>query len=352
MGQLFRIRRTENAYVPKAMSYKPNSVIYFEGDVADRIFILKSGRVSLNSTDIETGQEVHELIKTGEFFGVKSALGKYPREESARVLSDTQVLMFSVPEFEQLVMNNTRIIMKMLKVFSNQLRRIHTKVSNLLAYQEQVDQEKGLFSIGEYYLKKKQYSQALYALQKYKRYYPRGRFLEKADEYEGTAERYAQKYGSGKGPAISGLSEKQQVSPPSSGGSQADEGSPESKKFYDAMSLFSRQQYQEAIGMLKELAQSAPDEEYRVKALFEIGRSLFYLKQYDATIRHLTGFAQKYSRVPELPEVLFYIGQAYEKKDETERAGSFYQKALSMAEDGDTQRKIKKALRELKEGVR
>ncbi|MFW5745087.1 MAG: Crp/Fnr family transcriptional regulator, partial [Spirochaetota bacterium] len=83
--------------------------------MSDKIYILKSGRISLNSTDIETGQEIHDYIQTGEFFGVKSALGKYPREENAVVLSDTSVIMFTVPEFEQLVSQNTRIIMKMLK---------------------------------------------------------------------------------------------------------------------------------------------------------------------------------------------------------------------------------------------
>ena len=41
-------------------------------------------------------------------------------------------MVFSVPEFEQLATKNTRIITKMLKVFSNQLRRIHKQVQTLL----------------------------------------------------------------------------------------------------------------------------------------------------------------------------------------------------------------------------
>ncbi|NJL32642.1 MAG: Crp/Fnr family transcriptional regulator, partial [Chloroflexaceae bacterium] len=123
---------------PKAMTYKPNSVIYFKGDVSDKIYILKSGRINLQSEDIETGQEVRDYIQTGEFFGVKSALGKYPREENAQVLTDADVVCFSVPEFEQMAAQNTRVIMKMLKVFSNQLRRIHKQVSNLLEKEEQL----------------------------------------------------------------------------------------------------------------------------------------------------------------------------------------------------------------------
>ena len=125
---------------PKAMLYKPNSIIFFKGDVSDRIFILNSGKVSLNYTDIETGQEVHDLIATGEFFGVKSALGRYPREETAVVLTDSAVIGFTVPEFEQLAMQKTRIIMKMLRVFSNQLRRVHKRVQNMLELKDVKDE--------------------------------------------------------------------------------------------------------------------------------------------------------------------------------------------------------------------
>ncbi len=117
---------------PKSMQYKANSIIFFKGDVSDRVFLLNSGKVTLNSIDIETGEEVHDLIKTGEFFGVKSALGRYPREETAQVLGDASVMAFTVPEFEQLAMKNTRIIMKMLKVFSKQLRHVHSQVQNLI----------------------------------------------------------------------------------------------------------------------------------------------------------------------------------------------------------------------------
>mgnify|MGYP001072321657 CR=1 FL=1 len=97
--------------MPKAMQYKANSVIYFQGDASEKIYILQSGKISLNSNDIETGQEIHDYIQTGEFFGVKSALGRYPREESAIVLSDAAVVVFSVPEFEALALQNTRIVL-------------------------------------------------------------------------------------------------------------------------------------------------------------------------------------------------------------------------------------------------
>ncbi|TVQ39311.1 MAG: Crp/Fnr family transcriptional regulator [Spirochaetaceae bacterium] len=341
--------------MPKAITYKANSVIYFRGDVGDKIYILKAGRISLNSNDIETGQDIHDHIQTGEFFGVKSAMGKYPREETALVLTDASVIAFTVPEFEQLVATNTRVIMKMLKVFSNQLRRMHAKVSSLLAQEEESDPEEGLYRIGEYYLRKKEYSKARYAFNKYLTYYPAGRFHQDANKFAQTAEAYLLKYGTGKGPATAGLA----TAPPSAaaaspaGNSARDSSSGLSnvaQKYYDAVSTFSQQKYAEALAAFKRIAESRDDEEYTVKSLFEIGRCLYTMGQYDASIRHFTGFVQRYPGSPDLKDALFYVGQSYQRKGETERAGSFYSKILSMepVEDG-LKRKVQKAIRSLEQ---
>jgi CRP-like cAMP-binding protein len=136
--------------MPKPLQYKSGSLIYFQGDPADKVFILQSGKVNLKYQDIETGQDVNDLVSPGEFFGVKSALGRYPREENAMAMLDAVIMAFTVQEFEALAMANTRIIMKMLKVLSNQLRKIHKQVSSLMETEEQ-NPEAGLFGVGEYY---------------------------------------------------------------------------------------------------------------------------------------------------------------------------------------------------------
>lgn len=327
------------------MSFKANSVIYFRGDISDKIYILKSGRVSLNSTDIETGQEIHDYIQTGEFFGVKSALGKYPREENAVVLSDSAVIMFTVPEFEALASQNTRIIMKMLKVFSNQLRRMHTKVSSLLADAKQVDPETGLFNAGQYCLSKKRYEQALYVFRRYLTYYPSGRMNAKATEYAQKAEQFLQEYGAGKGPNISGVaSTPDEVNKPDRGRQLSDSA----KEFYAAVSVFSQQKYMDALKAFKVIAENGTDEEYRIKSLFEIGRCYFSLKQFDACIKHYTGLIQRYPKIPELPDALYYVGQSYQEKGDTTRAGGFYKKIMSMPGAGDAlMRKVRRAVKAL-----
>ena len=111
------------------------------------MFLLNTGNVALTSVDITTGYQVTEHIKKGEFFGVKSALGNYPREENAMVLTDSFIYVFSGKEFEAFANTNARIILQMLKVFSRQLRVIHKQLASLLDSEEEADPEEGLFNV-------------------------------------------------------------------------------------------------------------------------------------------------------------------------------------------------------------
>jgi TolA-binding protein len=339
--------------VPKPIQYRANSVIYFKGDISDKVFILNSGKVSLNYTDIETGQEVHDLIKMGEFFGVKSALGRYPREETAVVLQDAGVMAFSVPEFEILAAKNTRIITKMMKVFSNQLRRIHKQVQNLLVSDAQVNPETGLYKIGEYYLKNKRYGQALHAYKRYLVYYPSGAYASEVTRKLVTAEEYLSKYGSGQGPAPAAAAPR--AAGGGAGTAAAAAGSGElsdmAQQFYNAVSLVSQEKYQEAFKGFKKIIEAGGDPEYVAKAEFEMAKCLFYLKQYDPAIRTFTAIVQKFPKHPDLKEALFLIGRAYEEKGDAAKAGGLYKKIQTLGpEDDAVVRRARKALRALEGG--
>ena len=323
--------------MPKDVQYKANSIVYFQGDMNENVYILKTGKVNLRYSDIETGQEINDLIQTGEFFGVKSALGKYPREETAIVLQDSSMLVFTVPEFEQVAINNTRIIMKMLKIFSNQLRRIHKQVRNLISSGEQVNPETGLFRIGEYYMNRANFKQALYAFRRYLTYYPAGKYASEATEQLERAESKVQA-GGGRDPSAP------------SGGSSGRQMSDVAKTYYNAVSLFSQQKLPEALKEFQNIINTGDSAEYTAKSHFEIGRCLFGLNDFDRCIQHYTAMIQKYPKHPDLVEALFFVGNCYEKKGDNAKAGSFYKKILSMAsEDMPVNRKAKRALEGLKE---
>ncbi|WP_303921193.1 Crp/Fnr family transcriptional regulator [Treponema berlinense] len=135
--------------MPKVMQYNKGAIIYFAGDHDERVFILQKGCVVISSTDIESNLPVTEQIKNGEFFGVKSALGHFPREETATVLMDSVCISLTVQEFENIFSSNKALILKMLRVFSNQLRHVHTQMEEILNKGKDVNRQSGLLSVAQ-----------------------------------------------------------------------------------------------------------------------------------------------------------------------------------------------------------
>ena len=134
--------------MPKINQYSKGSIPYFAGDQDPRVFILQKGIMILSSIDPENKGTVTDQVKPGEFFGVKSALGHYAREETATSLSESTVVALTVPEFEKLVSTNKEIMMKMLRVFSKQLRQIHKKIESILNNVPE-DQQTGMLAVAK-----------------------------------------------------------------------------------------------------------------------------------------------------------------------------------------------------------
>ncbi|MDR1930417.1 MAG: cyclic nucleotide-binding domain-containing protein [Treponema sp.] len=326
--------------MPKPFQYRAGSVIYFQGDAADKIFILQSGKVNLTYQDIENGEDVHDLVQPGEFFGVKSALGRYPREENAITIQDAAIMAFTVPEFETLALANTRIVMKMLKVFSNQLRRLHHQVSNLLEKTGELSPDKGLYNVGEYYLKNRRFFQAKAVFSRYLTYYPSGQNAVQAARNLEVAESQL-----GKMPQAD---PRKQAAPLSAPPSKAQMGET-AKAYYDAVSMVSQEKYQQAYLSFNKIVETSRDPEYAAKSSYEIGRCLYLLNKFNDCIKYFTGMITKYPRHPDLGSSLFFMGQSYEKLGRKDQAQTFYKKILTMNTDEDdaVHIKAKRALKAL-----
>ncbi|MDR0582748.1 MAG: cyclic nucleotide-binding domain-containing protein [Treponema sp.] len=327
--------------MPKPFQYRAGSLVYFQGDAAEYVFILQSGKVSLVYQDTETKEDVRDQVQSGEFFGVKSALGRFPREENAVTLADSTIMAFTVPEFEALAMANTRIIMKMLRVFSSQMRRIHTRVSSLME-KKKLKPDEGLYNVGEYYMKNERFSQARYVFSRYLTYYPLGENAAQALKNLEIAEAAIAKYGEVKSPKAV---VPRHAAPTVRRKVQSDAA----KAYYDAISLISQEKYQQAYLAFKKIVDANEDPEWTARGAYEIGRCMFFLKKYDDSVKYYTAMLTQYPRHPYLKDVVFLLGQCYEKLGKKGQAAAFYTKILSMpAEDDLDDGTVTKAKRALK----
>jgi len=310
--------------MPKTHQYFTGSLVYARGDEAGKIFILKSGKISLITSDPETGAEVRDLVSPGEFFGVKSALGRFPREENAIAVADSSAMVFTVPEFEAFAMSNPKIIIKMLKVFSNQMRRVHIQIAKLKE-SETENPEEGLFGIGEKYLKLKRYPHAKYIFSRYLVHYPSGAKAAQASKNLQLIDKN-----------VASTAAKTQLK-----GIAAD--------YRAAISLISKHEYENAIDAFQKIIATCKEREWISKSEFAIGNCLFLLEKYEDCIKHFSDLLEKNPNHPDAKEAMFYMGEASVKLGSKMQAASWFNKILAMPdlEAGGMRARVKQALKEL-----
>lgn len=160
--------------------FKQGSIIYFDHEIGETIYILKAGRVDLSYTQPETGEKITKEISQGEFFGLKSAIINHTRDEIAEAVTDAVTIEFHVPDFEAYVSKNVELMKRLLRVLSNQLRNLGIKVNNYLGNNVLYPANIGIFKIGEYYLNNKKYKQAKQVYQRYIEQYPETNIVQEA----------------------------------------------------------------------------------------------------------------------------------------------------------------------------
>jgi len=310
--------------MPKSHQYFTGSLVYARGDEASKLFILQSGKLSLSTLDPETGAEIRDLVSPGEFFGVKSALGRFPREENAVALADSAAMVFTVPEFEAFAVSNPKIIIKMLKVFSNQMRRVHQQIAKLKE-NEDVNPDEGLFGIGERYLKLKRYAHAKYIFSRYLVHYPSGARAALAAKNLKLAES-----------AIANTAVKAQL-----------QGT--AKEYREAISLISNHEYEKAIEAFNKIIATCKEAEWLSKSEFSIGNCLFLLEKYEDCIKHYSDLLSRKPNHPDAKEAMFCIGQASERIGNKTQAAAWYNKILALPdlEAGGMRARVKQALKGL-----
>jgi TolA-binding protein len=302
--------------LPRAVQYKTGSIVYFSGDRSKSVFILKSGKIALTSVDLHDGQEVTEYVKEGEFFGVKDTLGKYSRDETATVVEESLVVHFTPEEFDDFINTKPDLIMKMLKIYSKQLRIIHGDVQNLLTTTNVRFPEEGMINAADYYFRNNKTKQALYFYETYRTKFPGGAYSNLADERLADLKRNAQP--GSKTP----VSTARTVAPPLQGSS----GSSASLVAQGEKS-FKNGDYQGAFKMFNE-AVSSGDSKILVEAEYRIGCCLFHLGKFNDSIQYLTNLLRTNPKHPRMGEILHYLGLCYKSLMVFDKAVAFMGKAI------------------------
>lgn len=365
--------------MPILRNYSAGSIIYFAGDISDEIYVLQKGRIILLSTSLDQKEDIKEDVRRGEFFGVKSAIGHYPREETAQVLVDSQVLVFKLADFEQFALKNPRLILQMLKVFSSQLRKVHKKVRELLGEGSSRENQIELLNVAETYYRLNKLDYAIYAFQAFLRHYPDHPLADRAKRLLQSAktaapypinlpplEEEAKKSEKINEPFISAPTSPNFMDSPKFDSDFADLSPPPledfsepatpsiSQIYYDGLNYFSQGNYQKAIETFQQILQTKKfsnqqEMEFLEKAAFEEARCYLKLGQLDVSMQKFSLFLKKYPRSSLQKKAWIHIGEIYELKKDKARAMSCYDRAAKIPPDDKDSSQARSKLKALQE---
>jgi len=132
MSELERIER-----ISCVESIAKGTVIFKEGDVGDRCYVITHGEVRISKFIPNIGEEALAVLKPGDYFGEMALIDKFPR--SAHAIANTDVVALTIPktEFDEILIMDKDLGYKLLWVFtrtlSRRLRETNEKIATFLA---------------------------------------------------------------------------------------------------------------------------------------------------------------------------------------------------------------------------
>lgn len=101
-------------------AYVAGEEIFCRGDVADRMYIVQSGRIAI-TLDAD-GKHVASTLGQGEAFGEMSLFDSQPRSATARVVEDAELLSLNREKLHDLLLFYPHIALGLLQGMSLRLR--------------------------------------------------------------------------------------------------------------------------------------------------------------------------------------------------------------------------------------
>ncbi len=116
-------------------SYRLGEVIFKEGDVGDKLYLILEGKVRISREVAGMGEEALAILGPGQAFGEMSLIDDFPRSADARVHERCRLLVLTKSALEDLLFLDKdlayEILWNFVKILSARLRETNDKMTFL-----------------------------------------------------------------------------------------------------------------------------------------------------------------------------------------------------------------------------
>jgi CRP-like cAMP-binding protein len=123
------IRIFEKAAVRRR--FPKNTILFSKGDESDSFYIVCSGKAHVVARDEQGREMVLSVIGSGEYFGEMAAMDGAPRSATIVTKEASEILIIQRDDFRRVVSSNPDMMLSLLKVFLERLRKADEKIESL-----------------------------------------------------------------------------------------------------------------------------------------------------------------------------------------------------------------------------
>ncbi len=111
--------------------YKRGQIIFREDAYPHGLFCVNKGKVKISKTGTEGKEQIVRFAKEGDILGYRSLLGGEAYTASAFAIEDTDICYIPKEVFFQILENNTRFSMNVMKQLTEDLKAAENKLINI-----------------------------------------------------------------------------------------------------------------------------------------------------------------------------------------------------------------------------
>ncbi len=120
------------AEVTREREYPKNSVILFEDDPGDALYIVSTGQVKVVLIGEDGREVILSVLSDGDFFGEMAIIDDEPRSAHVIAMKDSHLLVLRREAFQAQLEHHPKIALKLLRVLVQRLRRADEKIGGLV----------------------------------------------------------------------------------------------------------------------------------------------------------------------------------------------------------------------------
>lgn len=113
------------------LDYKKGEIIFRESDPADKIIIVRHGRIKLNHYSMDGKEYVTDILVESDIYGEQNIFGGGKYDVNAVALEPTGVCIISQADIQKMIMNRPEVGVKLLNVVGVKLSSAHELIELL-----------------------------------------------------------------------------------------------------------------------------------------------------------------------------------------------------------------------------